>query len=263
VALFAALVASGCAGTVQKNFKVFADPPDADIRVVSGAELTEQTYRSPAKVNAAAPTDPALQSRAVVEVRKDNYKPVTIPLSSIADGQTLNIKLERLGLQTARYRLSYRLAGPVASDSLRYRDTIVAVSFSVADQSFQMRLENLTATEVKILWDRAQYTDENKQVHRLMHSGVRFQDRNNPIPDQIVPARATVQEAVIPVSKVLFSAQKKAYDIQPLFPLDSDSAAGLKGKSVNLFIPVEMNRQIIPYDFKIEITDSAREAIKR
>jgi hypothetical protein len=125
-----------------------------------------------------------------------------------------------------------------------------------------MRLENLTASTVKILWDRSEYTDVNRQAHRLIHSGVRFQERNSPIPAQLVPSRAAVQEAVMPVDKVYYSQEKKAYDIHPLFVLDDDSAAGLKGKVINLFIPVEYNRQIIPYNFKIEITDSVKEAAR-
>ena len=43
----------------------------------------------------------------------------------------------------------------------------------------------------------------------MMHSGIRFQDRNNAIPDQFVPARASIQEAVIPISNVFMSQQKK------------------------------------------------------
>ena len=262
VAALVALALSGCASVVQKNFKVFADPPDAEIRVVSGAGLTEQKYRSPARVTADVPNDPALASKAVLEVRRDNYKPVAMPLSAIREGQTLNIKLEKIALNLVRYRLSYRMVEPSASDTLQFRDAMIAVSFTVNDQSFQMRFENLTASDVKILWDRAEYTDVYKRMHRLMHSGIRFQDRNNPIPAQTVPPRAAVQEAVIPIDKVLMSQQKKGYEVQPLFSLDSDAAAGLKGKTVVLFIPVEINRQIIAYSFKIEIADSVKEAIK-
>jgi hypothetical protein len=96
-----------------------------------------------------------------------------------------------------------------------------------------------------------------------MHSGIRFVDRNNPVPDQTVAARGVVEEAVIPVRNVFVSPQQKGgYDIKPLFQFDSDSAANLKGKVMMLSIPVEVNRQIVPYNFKIEITDCVKEAAK-
>ncbi len=257
VALLVAIV-SGCAGVTTKKFKVLAEPSDSEIIVVSGPELKELKFRSPAYVTADVPTDSARASKAVMTVRRENYKTMTVPLHDIKDGQTLNIKLT----PTVRYRLLHRLVSPSVSDTLQFRDATIAVSFKLADQSFQLRLENLTSRNAKILWDRSEYTDPNGQPHRLMHSGVRFQDRNNPIPDQLVPPRSSVQEAVIPISKVSFIQEKKAYEIRPLFDLHSNSAAGLKGKTINIFLPVEIDRAIIPYNFKIEITDSVKEIIK-
>ncbi|MGE5173968.1 MAG: hypothetical protein ACM3MD_09065 [Betaproteobacteria bacterium] len=258
MAVLVAVVVSGCSSVATKNFKVVVDPPDSVITVVSGPDLKEMKYHSPATVSAIVPTGSTLASKAVLDVRRDDYKPLIMSLRDIKDGQTLNIKLDPM----FRYRLSYRLVSPAASDTLQFRDSTIAVSFAVSDQSFRFRFENLTAHPVKILWERAEYTDVNRQGHRLMHSGIRFQDRNNPIPDQIVPSRAAVQEAVIPVSKVYMAQKKKTYDIHPLFVRDNSAAAGLKGKSINLFIPVEVNRAIIPYNFKIEITDSVKEAIQ-
>jgi hypothetical protein len=115
---------------------------------------------------------------------------------------------------------------------------------------------------LNILWDRAEYTGVNGQPQRVMHSGVRFQDRHNPIPNQVVLSRGSVQEAVYPISNVYMLPQRKGYDIRPLFQLESEDAAGLKGKNIILFIPVEINRQIIPYNFKIEIMDAVKEVSK-
>lgn len=262
IAIVAAVVASGCSSVVAKNFKVFADPPDSTIRVVSGVELKERLYHSPATITVWMPKDPALAAKAVLEVNKDNYQQKTISLRDIKEGDTLNIKLEKVLRDIVRYKLSYRLVSPVVSQELRFRDKNISVSFAVGEQGFEMQFENLSPYDVKILWDRAEYTDVNKQMQRLMHSGVRFPDRNNPIPDQFVLSRSAVQENVIPISNVYMLPQRKGYDIRPLFPLESDVAAGLKGKTIVLFIPVEINRQIIPYNFKIEITDSVKETIK-
>jgi hypothetical protein len=88
-----------------------------------------------------------------------------------------------------------------------------------------------------------------------MHSGIRHQDRNNPMLDQVVPSGGSVQEAITPVKHVYVSPQTGAYEIMPLFIRLGDDSAGLKGKVFNLFIPIEINRTIIPYNFKIEITD--------
>jgi hypothetical protein len=258
----AAILATGCSSTVTKNFKVFADPPDAVIRVVSGTDLKEQKYRSPASVSAEMPNDPSLSSRAVLEVQKENYKSKVIALKDIRPGETLNVRLEKIIQNLVKYSLKFRMTDPAPSNELKYRNSVIGVAFTVGEQSFNMRFDNLTNRDVKILWERAAYSDVNNQTHRIMPSTVRFPDRNNPIPDQIVLAGSSVQEAVIPITNVFLSQQKKGYDIRPLFPLNSDVAAGLKGRTFNLFIPVEADRAIIPYNFSIVITDAVKEPVK-
>ena len=262
VAMVAALAASGCSSVVVKNFKVFTDPADSSIKVVSGMELKERKYRPPATITAEVPKDPALASKAVLEVSKDNYQPKIMALRDINEGETLNIKLEKSLQDIVRYKLSFRLVSPLASKELQFRDKNISVAFTVGERGFQMSFENLGPYDVKILWDRAEYTGVNRQPQRLMHSGVRFQDRHNPIPDQVVLSRGSVQEAVFPIGNVYLLPQRRGYDVRPLFPLGTDDAAALKGKNVMLFIPVEIDRQIIPYNFKIEITDAVKEVVK-
>ena len=262
-AAIAVFFAFGCSSTTIKHIKVFADPSDAVISVVSGPDLQELKYRSPAALTIELPKDPALASKAYLEVRKDAYITRTIALIDVTDGQTLSIKLEKIISRDGHYRLHCRLIAPAASDALQYRDDAIAVSFVVTDQSFQMRLENLTPGEVKILWDRSQYTDVSMNSYPLMYSGIRLQDRNNPIPPQIVHPRVLIQETVFPIRNVFFVPEKKTYDIRPLFPLDTGAVADLKGRRFSLFIPIEINRAIIPYDFKIEIIDAVKESIKQ
>ena len=262
VLALAAVLATGCSSAVTKNFKVFADPPDSVIRVVSGTDLKEQKYRSPAAVTVDVPTDPELASKAILEVQKENYRSKVIALKDIRPGETLNVRLEKIVQNLAKYSLKYRMRTPAASNELQFRDSFIAIAFTIGEQSINMRFDNLSDHDVKILWERAEYSDVNNQTHRIMPSTVRFPDRNNPLPDQIVLAKSSIQEAVIPITNVFLSQQRKGYDIRPLFSLDNEAAAGLKGKSFNLFIPVEVDRAITPYNFKIEIIDAVKETIK-
>ena len=122
IAMSAALVVSGCSSVVTKHFKVFADPPDSTITVVSGVELKELKFSSPASITAEVPKDPALAAQAVLEVSRDNYQATTIALSDINEGDTHNIKLQKVLQDAVRYRLSYSLVTPVVSKTLKFRD---------------------------------------------------------------------------------------------------------------------------------------------
>jgi hypothetical protein len=249
------IVLSGCASGVKKRFTVVTDPPDAVIRVVSGSGLSEDTYRSPAKISVRLPIDSILLAKNVLEVSRDAYKPKKMQLRDIRDNEAVNVKLDKI----VHYTLKYRLLNPVQSDEIKFQDKILSLSFVAAEREFQMNLTNLTPYPVRILWDRSEYTDVNNRQRRLIHSGVRHQDRNNPVPAQTVPPKGSVQQSVMSVDSVVYNAEKKAYENRPLFPLDSDIAAELKGRVFYLFIPVEIERQIIPYNFKIEIADAVKQ----
>ena len=250
----ALVLASGCAiGANKKSFTVVADPPDANIKVILGKDQVQE-FQSPASVTVPVPKERVLQGRAMLEITKDAYRPRRIPIYTIQDGETVNVTLDKV----LRYQLICRLLGPVKAEEFAFRDKTIAFSSTATDQGFSMTLSNLSAVPIKILWNQAEFRDINGRQHRLMHSGIRYQDRNNPIPFQTIAAGGTVQQTVLPLSAVVFSQEWKAYDIQPIFPIEGGNVEALKGKVFYLFIPIEVDRQIIPYNFKVEIMDAVK-----
>lgn len=251
---FCALVlASGCATTVRKNFTVVVDPPDAKIKVVASKDDVQE-YQSPASVSVPVPNDRVLQARAMVEITKDSYKPKRIPVRTIQEGETVNVTLERI----SHYQLTLRLLSPVKAEEFAFRDKTIALSSTATDQGFNMSLSNVGAVPIKILWNQAELRDLNGRQHRLMHSGIRYQDRNNPAPAQTIAPGGSVQQAVLRTSAVVYSQEWKMYEIQPIFPVEGGNVEALKGKIFYIFIPIEVDRQIIPYSFKVEIVDAVK-----
>lgn len=250
-----AITAAGCASDSKKRFTLIVDPPDAQITVLAGRDRPEQSYRSPADISLSVPVDKAEAAKARVEIKREGFKPQVINVSSV-QAETVRIRLEKLN----RYRLKYRLLRPVASEELVYRDRILAVQISPGERQIDLKILNLTQKPISILWDRAEYTDFMNRQHELMPSGIKPQNRNNPVPPQVIPAGGSLQQAVLLKSGFFYSPEKKEYISSPLFPLDSDAALSLKGRTLALFLPVEMDRAIIPdYNFILEITDVVKE----
>ena len=274
----ACFLASGCTSAMQtKNFRVVTDPRDAVIKVVSGLGQHEKKYATPAEITMEIPREPRFAARASLMISKEHCKTVVLRVLDIPDDDTLKVKLEcdqHIPDQPVKtsYQMRYRLLAPVPadklkhqlayhmletspSDEIRFQDQTISISFSVGARTFGMNLHNLASHPLKILWRLAAYTDVQRRPYRIMHSGIRYQDRNNPIPDKVVASGGSVQETITPIERVYVSPQMGAYEIMPLFTRLGDDGAGLKGKTFNLFIPIEINRTIIPYNFKIEITD--------
>jgi len=246
----------GCASSgIKKQFTLTVDPPDAQITVITTAGQPGGPYHSPANISVQVPVDRSLAAQSRVVISRENYKTIVLPLSSV-QGTSVRIKLAK----AIQYRLKYGLITPVRSNDLAYQDRVLAVRIMPREQNIEFKIDNLTQQPLKILWDTASYTDASGRQHRVIHSGIKWEKRSERVPPQTILPGETLQGWVMPESSIAYSAEKKGYVAKPLFVLDSESALALKGRTVNLFLPIELDRAIIPnYSFTIEIEDVIKE----
>ncbi len=233
-------------GNDRKTFTVSVDPPDAAIRVVSGNDLKEQLYRSPATITAIVPGDRELAKKAVMEISRDRCKPAIIPVRSIRNGEVLKIRLEK----SVRKSLRFSLVAPTQSPDLEIKDSRITMGLRIDEQQMQLSLTNNTPNAIRVLWERAGYTDVNNQFHRIMHPGIRYQDRNHSLPSQSVMPYMTLHQQIISVDHVVYNPQKKDFEPLPLFALEKTDS--LAGKTFEVVIPVAMDSQVVPYRFRVK-----------
>jgi len=250
--LLLALCGLASAAEKQKTFNLVVDPPDARVKVFSGAKLREQQYQAPAAITATVPQDPDLARKAVVEITRDHYKPAVIGLQSIRDGELLKIKLEKI----VRNRFKFSLLGPAPSNDLKIRDASLSMSLAVDEKQFQLTIANLSSRTIGVIWQRAQYTDPDGRFHRLMPAGVRAEDRNLPFPVQPMLPGITLHQALTPVDHISFSRGTKSFETRGL--LDVNDAVKLSGKVFDVLIPVDVDGKVVSYDFKLKITGVER-----
>jgi hypothetical protein len=255
VLALALAAATGCASGITKQFTLIVDPPDARIMVITQGDLPGESYRSPAAISVLIPEDRAMAAQGRVVISRENYKTTVLPLSSV-QGDSIRIKLAK----AVQYRLKYSLLTPVRSEHLTFQDRVLAIRLIPREQYIDLEIDNLAKKSLTVLWDSAEYTDAMNRRHRIIHSGIKWENRAARVPPQIIPAGGSLKESVMPESSITRVAGEKKYAAKPLFVLDNDSALSLKGRTVNLFLPVEIDRAIIPsYSFTIRIDDVIKE----
>jgi hypothetical protein len=253
VGVLLTLSVAASAADKQKKFNLTVEPPDSTIKIISGSDLNEQQYRSPASITAAVPQDPGLAKKAVIEITRDRYKPAIIALRNIRDGETLKVRLEK----EVRTRLKFMMISPLQSDEIRIKDDRVSIGFKIDEKQMLMSLRNNTSRVIRVLWERALYTDMDKKTHRLMHPGIQYEDRNRSYPFQTVMPYQTIEQPVIPADSVSFDRNKNALERGPLFSIEK--AAGLKGKVFDVLIPVDIDTKVVTYAFKIKVVGTVKE----
>ena len=82
--------------------------------------------------------------------------------SKVKYGETKVVKVEQEGL--SKYQ---------------YEDDFIKIFWYVSSTQFNFDLTNKSGYTIKLNWDDMAYVDQNGSTKRVMHSGVKYTDRNN------------------------------------------------------------------------------------
>lgn len=143
----------------------------------------------------------------------------------------------------------------------RYEDDYIDIIWFVDQKQFNFTLTNKSGHSLKINWDDVSYVNTKGQVGRVMHSGVKYTDRNNSQPATTVPKGASISDILLPTDNVYFvSGQYGGWRENYLYPCVYSSketlnaeAASLVGKTMAVMMPIMIENVQNDYTFKFNI----------
>lgn len=99
-----------------------------------------------------------------------------------------------------RVELTAPVRGTMAHSTAAY-----SIAFGMDPEELGFVLENKGARPIRIVWDETSFIDGSGRTHRVMHVGVRYADRAQPMPPTMVPPGSRVEDIILPVSYVEWS----------------------------------------------------------
>jgi hypothetical protein len=187
------------------------------------------------------------------------------PLSVSSSFQLASITA---ALTFGRYRLAYviSLTKPIASETMRYEDPRVSISFLVSSAGIGIDLKNRAGSSLRIKWDEAAYVNSEGETQKVMHNGVRFIERNSAQLPTIVPPLASYSDVIVPTNLVEYSSPGEGigggWSTSEFLP--SGYANGLtaqspgtqwKGRTLGVYLPMEIAGKTTEYMFRFLIKD--------
>lgn len=150
----------------------------------------------------------------------------------------------------------------------RYVDDYIDIVWYVGLKQFNFTLKNKSGYTLKINWDDVSYVDVNGQVGRVMHSGVKYIDRNNSQPATTVPKGASISDILIPTENVYFvSGEYGGWMENYLIPCVyktpeafNAEAPSLVGKTMTVMMPIMIENVQNDYTFTFNIDKLVNEA---
>ncbi|MGD0922410.1 MAG: hypothetical protein ABSA70_11685 [Terriglobia bacterium] len=174
------------------------------------------------------------------------YRPFHAPTGRIADFDVIYDK------ERSRYDLLYvfALAKPRESDNLAYEDDSIRIAFTVVKTQVQFSLQNKTESAIEINWDQAAFIDFSGLSHRVIHTGIKLNDRDKPQAPATVPPTARIEDIVYPADYAEWSGSD--WLRKPVVP---PAELAYKGQTFSVFMPLKINGEVKNYLFTIKVAD--------
>jgi hypothetical protein len=154
------------------------------------------------------------------------------------------------GSYQAQYVISMRK--PVAADDMVFSDGLIELRFAPSEKQLGFTVRNTGSGPVKIDWNSAAFVDIAGASHKVMHHGVKYNERGAMQAPTVIPPGAIVRDFVYPSDYVSFIYG--VWNEQPMFP-NAPLANEYKGHSFGVFLPIEIDGKVRNYNFVFRIND--------
>ena len=152
----------------------------------------------------------------------------------------------------------------------RYEDDYINIVWYVGLKQFNFTLNNKSGHSLKINWDDISFVDTKGQVGRVMHSGVKYTERNNSQPATTVPKGASITDILLPTDNVYYvSGQYGGWRENYLLPCVYKTpeefnarASSLVGKTMTIMMPIMIENVQNDYTFTFNIDKLLNNATK-
>lgn len=146
----------------------------------------------------------------------------------------------------------------------RYEDDYIDIVWYVSSKQFNFTLLNKSGHSMKINWDDVSYVDTKGQVGRVMHAGVKYNERNNSQPATTVPKGAKISDILLPTDNVYYDTPTRytsggwrenyllpcVYSTKEAFDAE---AKNLIGQTMTIMMPIMIENVQNDYTFKFNI----------
>ena len=115
-------------------------------------------------------------------------------------------------------KLKFVLIKPSESHEQFFEDQAIKIVFSIAEKQIGLLLHNKLNSPIKIDWNNVSYVDISGLAHGVVHTGVRYIERDRPQVPTLIPPAAMIEDAIIPSDHISYTAGSGGgWSSRPLF----------------------------------------------
>ena len=166
-----------------------------------------------------------------------------------------------------KYKYTYSLIDSKKNESeiMRFEDSTIAVDFVIDTNKINFTMKNKSKTAIKINWNETVFIKNGKACGGVIHSGVKYVDKNSHQLMSVIPAGIELGDAMFPTEKINFrygqyNSVANGWVSENIFytndlgnPDIKIEILGNKGKKFSVYMPVLSNSSQKEYMFNFKV----------
>ncbi|MEY2833582.1 MAG: hypothetical protein RLZZ574_2841 [Cyanobacteriota bacterium] len=154
---------------------------------------------------------------------------------------------------SASYNVSLKQSSQ--KNSPIFEDDNINITWIFDKKQLGFVLKNKTNSPIKIDWNQVSYIDVNSSAQKVIHSGVKYVNRNEYMSSTLVPPTAKIEDIIYPSDNISYiSGKYGGWSEKPMFP-EGEEAKMYEGQTFSVFMPMEINGEVKNYTFTFDINE--------
>lgn len=132
-----------------------------------------------------------------------------------------------------------------------YEDNFIDILIFAGSTQFNFILKNISDNTLKVVWNEAVFVDVDGSTSKVMHSGIKYSQREADQPASTIIKGAKLEDLAAPTDKVYYSETLKEWTSKSLYANASQKA---EGQTIKLMLPIQVKEVVNEYIFEFTLS---------
>ena len=115
------------------------------------------------------------------------------------------------------------------------------------------RLKNVSDNTIKVVWDEAVFVDVDGSTSKIMHSGIKYSEREGSQPASTIIKGAKLEDIAAPIDRIYYDNKLKEWTSYSLY---KNAEPKVQNQTIKLMLPIQVKDVINEYTFEFELKHS-------
>lgn len=158
------------------------------------------------------------------------------------------------GCSGSRNIIGLKLVEPEPNMPGGFQDERIRIVFATSlGSAIRFQLHNRTDETMRLIWDEVVLVDFDGGASRVMHSGVKYIDRNESQPPSVIPPGSKITDLILPADLVYWGGNGSSQGWRQRNLVPEVYAITLSGHRFDVVLPVEVGDERTEYQFTFEV----------